>query len=194
MTTDKNQLARVGTYSITTNEPKPQSDPFAELRDQLAVLEEEATRLLSGQRENALVELSPVRRVFRYVSRLRTETYGLQSELSAANERIAQFAARLRQLEGIVQSSFARAVKGLSANAPAAQQGAERVVYLVEEHVAASRFLDEQQVPGATLLARVQWLNDKATKTVVTEAEDVAPGRGLREVIDVQADGAIVKR
>lgn len=188
---DKQGIVRRAEYSLANPEPTPEPpDPFSQLRDELATLEEEATRLLSGQRENAMVELSPIRRVFRYVTRLRSDGWDLQRQLSEANERIGLFQARLKQLEGIVQSAFARAVKGLSANAPAAQAGADKVVKLVEEHIGASRFLDEQEVPGATLLARVKWLHDRATKTTVVD------GSGLFDETTIAraqtASGAVI--
>ncbi len=186
-------IVRRAEYSLASPEPTAEPpDPFSQLRDELAALEDEATRLLSGQRENAEVELSPIRRVFKYATRLRQAQWNQNDELAKANEKNRLFAERLKQLEGIVQSAFARAVKGLSANAPAAQAGADKVVRLVEEHALASRFLDEHEVPGATMLARVQWLHDKATQTVVTEATeqfftgvDLAKGTSRTVVVEV---------
>lgn len=206
---DETGIVRRAEYSIASPEPTPEPpDPFSQLRDELATLEEEATRLLSGQRENARIELSPIRRVFVYVERLRSDVrnagFDIRRALTAAEEKNRLFVERLKQLEGIVQSAFARAVKGLSANAPAAQAGADKVVRLVEEHAAASRFLDEQEVPGASLLARVKWLHDKATQTIVAETEqffagvDLAKGKSRTVVVEVEPEeptaGAIAKR
>lgn len=198
----RGSIVRPVEYAIVVPSTPPTVDPFSDLRDQMAVLEEEATQLLQGCKENALIELSPVRRLFRYVTRFRSEArgdaYDMRKKLAAALEKNEMFAKRLAQLEGIVQSAFARAVKGLSANHGAAQAGADKVVRYVEEHAMASRFLDANEVPGATLLARVQWLHDKATKTIVAETEEfftevndsirVCNAKG--EVIDVEPVGA----
>lgn len=209
MADDPAGIVRRAEYAIVNPEPTPEPlDAFSQLRDELAALEEEATRLLQGQRENARIELSPIRRVFVYVGRLRESAaragYELRHELAEAKEKNALFAARLKQLEGIVQSAFARAVRGLSANAPAAQAGADKVVRMVEEHAMAVRFLDEHEVPGATLLTRVQWLHDKATQTIVTETEEFfnevgSPSmpRPRTVVVDVDAvdtPGKLLKR
>lgn len=90
---------------------------------------------------------------------LRRQNYQLREQNKLLGERF-------KQQESIIRGAFARSVRGLSGNRPAAQQDAEQVVRIVEDHFHAERLLQESGVVASSVARGVRQLLDERDRVV----------------------------
>lgn len=81
---------------------------------------------------------------------------------------------RFRQQEQIIRSAFARSVRGLSGDRPAAQRDASDVVRIVEDHYEAERLLKTAGVVASTVARGVRQLLDQRDRVVEVPVQSAA--------------------
>lgn len=143
---------RSPTYSELLARVQYLNREFEKLRTQI-LEDEEAAQAVVRYPESQDIELSQVRRAIKALKRLqsidgthRNDLYEARSALAKEKERSTRLGERLIQLEGIVQSATARAVRGLSQDARSRVQ-ADGIATILEDHHFAKQELDRAEIP-----------------------------------------------
>lgn len=103
--------------------------------------------------------LGPFDKVVAFAQRVQTEMRNANGRASKAEEATERHGRRIEQLETVLQSAIARAMKMVSASSGQAEKAAvaERIARVLEDYEACHRFFNERETPGAdTLLERIE--------------------------------------
>lgn len=116
-------------------------------------------------------------------ARRQKQPHEYERELAQLKDQNRMLGERARQLETIVQSSFARAVRTLSASNKqiGPERDGARVVAIVEDHFKAMRLCAEHDIPAETAESAVRWLLGERARQLAAVPTDRPPAGSIHE-------------